>query len=363
MKKRTFKTMIGVLCVFMLIGMTACKKKNDSTDTSSKDTGKITVTFMNGEDELGKVSIDSGKSIEESEYSSFEKMDGYEFAGWYEAPSLLESSLKDLSKDTFSKDTTLYGNFKPNNVTEDKRNWYIAGTSVKGLLKDSNFADADATDDIKSELQLKPTGNANEFSITLDLFKDDQFQIIHDWAWDGQKGFGCITSVDSTQVESGGGIGETSDTANANVIMDGNYTITLTTNPDNEAQDTLTVVRNGDVTTNPSVEENTEYTVNDKTIVKVKGSWVADWSELKDLERTDGSNIYTIKMDLDTDTEFCFMVFDGDSDTGIVLKEENVTDSDSLKLLTATGNNIKILSGGTYTFAVDMDNMTVKITK
>ena len=47
--------------------------------------------------------------------------------------------------------------------------------------------------------------------------------------------------------ESGGGLGGTDNTSNVNVIMDGNYTINLTTNPDDEAHDTLTITRNGDI--------------------------------------------------------------------------------------------------------------------
>ena len=48
-------------------------------------------------------------------------------------------------------------------------------------------------------------------------------------------------------MESGGGLGASADTANVNVLMDGNYTITLTTNPSNKVQDTLIVTRNGDI--------------------------------------------------------------------------------------------------------------------
>mgnify|MGYP002682571117 FL=1 len=47
-------------------------------------------------------------------------------------------------------------------------------------------------------------------------------------------------------MESGGSLGGSANTANVNVLVDGNYTITLTTNPDNPALDTVTVVRNSD---------------------------------------------------------------------------------------------------------------------
>ena len=47
-------------------------------------------------------------------------------------------------------------------------------------------------------------------------------------------------------MENAGGLADSVDKANVQVIEDGNYTITLTTNPDNQAQDTLTIVRNSD---------------------------------------------------------------------------------------------------------------------
>ena len=47
-------------------------------------------------------------------------------------------------------------------------------------------------------------------------------------------------------MENAGGLAGTDDKANVKVLTDGNYTITLTTNPDNQAQDTLSIVRNSD---------------------------------------------------------------------------------------------------------------------
>ena len=63
-----------------------------------------------------------------------------------------------------------------------------------------------------------------------------------------QKGFGLFTDLDETQFASGGSLGGSEQKANVDVLMDGNYTITLTTNPDNSSLDTVVIVRNGDVT-------------------------------------------------------------------------------------------------------------------
>ncbi len=208
----------------------------------------ITITFMNQDETLGTVSAKAGEVLDAASYESYEATDNGEFNGWFETPTYLESSKKDLTTDTFTKDTTLYGDFRADEVAEDTRLWYVAGTSAKGSLALNNWA-ADLSDDEKAQFQLTPTGNTNEFSLTIDLYEGDQFQVIHDWSWDGQKGFGKFTDIDPEQMENAGGLGGTDDTANVQVKQDGNYTITLTTNPDNEAQDTLSVVRNSDPVT------------------------------------------------------------------------------------------------------------------
>lgn len=355
--KKTIKKMLGIILACTTVMMSVCACGN-STD----DKEKITVTFMNGDEKLGEVTATAGEKL--SDYEKYEKVDGFEFLGWFETPTFLETSKKDLKTVTFEKDTTLYGSFKSTNVTEDTRLWYIVGTGGNPDLAASNWA-ADVDDSVKEACQLKATGKeTNEFSITLNLYDGDQFQIIHDWAWDGQKGYGCFTSIDDSQMENGGGLGGTDDTSNINVIKDGNYTITLTTDPDNSLQDTLTIVRNGDATESakePETDDNA-YAVTDATGIVVKGSWVSDWSENKDLERVEGTNKFTITMDLDAGTELYFMVYDNGADTGLGMNATAVTDGDS-KALLEDAYNIKVAEAGTYTFTVDAETMTITITK
>ena len=237
---------VVLMCVLTVISLWGCGKDSNEETKESKD---ITITFVNGDAQMGTITVKANEKISEDVYGKYEEVEDADFLGWYETPGFLKSSAKDLSKDTFSKDTTLYGNFKANNITEDTRVWYIVGTSSTGSLLVSNWAAASVAEADREQFKLNPTGNAtNEFAITINLYEGDQFQIIHDWAWDGQKGHGAFTELDETQMESGGGLSDDTSKSNVNVVMSGNYTITLTTNPDNEAQDTLTVVRNGDVT-------------------------------------------------------------------------------------------------------------------
>lgn len=355
--KKKMKKVLGILLATtaLMLSVTAC-------GSTTEEPENITVTFMNGETQLGQVTGAAGEILEG--YAQYESVEGFEFLGWYETPSFLESSKKDLATATFDADTTLYGSFKSTQVTEDTRIWYVVGTGASPELAASNWA-ADVDDSVKEACQLKATGNAtNEFVITLDLYEGDMFQVIHDWAWDGQKGFGCFTTIDETQMVSGGGLGGTDATANVSVVMDGNYTITLTTDPDNALQDTLTIVRNGDAAAKPEVSAEPEqtYEVTDATGIVVKGSWVSDWSENKDLTRIDGTNQFSITMDLDAGIELYFMVYDNGADTGLGMNATAVTD-DASKALLEEAYNIKVAEAGTYTFTVDAETMTIVVTK
>lgn len=360
MRKNTFLSkMFAVTLTALMVagGLTGCGK----AEAAEQPKEEITITFMNQEETLGTAKAVVGEALDKASYEAYEKIEDCEFNGWFETPSYVAASKKDPSVDTFDTDTTLYGDFRSNIVTEDTRHWYIAGSSSKGTLKLNNWAGS-LSDEEKAGFELMPTGNnTNEFALTIDLFEGDQFQIIHDWSWDGQKGFGKFTEIDETQMENAGGLGGTSDKANVQVLVDGNYTITLTTNPDNQAQDTLTIVRNSDPVVAAEETEEEPFAVTEDTKVLVKGSWVADWSELKELERKDGENVYTITMELDADTELCFSVFEKDEDTGIVLKEENVTSGKDL--LAENGNNIQVPEAASYTFSVNLDDMSVEVTK
>lgn len=230
--------------------LTGCGNGSDTSSSadSLSTTSEITVTFMEGETELGTASVQAGEVLSSDSYSDYENKEGSEFLGWYEAPSFIEASKKDLTTDTFEEDTTLYASFSAKELTEDLRKWYLAGTSQTGPLKDNAWA-GDIGQDLIDSFELVPTGNAiNEFAITIDLYEGDQFQIIADWSWDVQKGYGLFTDLDETMFASGGSLGGSEQKANVDVLMDGNYTITLTTDPDNSSLDTIVIVRNGDVT-------------------------------------------------------------------------------------------------------------------
>jgi hypothetical protein len=354
--QRVEKSIVYVVCLAMMFMLfSAC---------SNAGTKKVTVTFIKGEETLGTVQTDAGTVLNSDSYAAYEEDDNADFLGWFKTPTYLEASRVDLETATFEEDTTLYGCFQSNNVTKDTRKWYIVGTSsCDGVLKDTNWADPNADDQVKQAAQLTATQNAtNEFTITLDLYAGDQFQLVPDWSWDGQLGFGYMKEYDATQVKNGGGLSGSDDTSNITVLQDGNYTITLTTNPDDEALTTFVIVRNGDPKVAPSADEaDNTFEITKDTNVKVKGSWVDDWSELKDLTQNDDGT-WSIEMNLSAGTELYFSIFDGDTDTGFGLKAENVTDEAS-KALLEESENVKVASDGVYTFTVDLAANTITVKK
>ena len=346
MKKRIIAL---VLIALLALEAVACGAKGK----------EITVTFKNGIKKVGELKGTAGKLIEG--YQDFENQENFEFLGWYETPTFLESSKKDLSKDTFEENTVLYGCFKSLAVKEDTRLWYIVGDGKSPVLKTSAWAGGDVDDAGKDLCNLKLTGNAaNEFAITLDLYADDMFQIVYNWQWDGQYGFGKFTDVDASQMESGGGLSGEASKANVKVLMDGNYTITLTTDPDNAALDTVVVVRNGDASYEGIVEE-APFVPGDNTTVVMKGSWVSDWSENIPLDATGEKLVFSITKEFAAGCELYFMVWDNGADTGIGMKYSSVDEAS--KALLTEADNVKIAADGVYTITADVNTYTLKVTK
>lgn len=236
---RKMRKMLGVIITGALIVTSLCV-----SGCGKEESKKVTLQLMNGEVELAKIEVNSGEKVSEDAYKKYEEQEGYEFLGWFETPTFIEASAVDFSKATFEEDKQIFGSFKAAAAEEDTRDWYIVGAGKE--LDETSWAGG-VDDSVKEKFHFKKADDINEFTITLNLYNGDQFQIIHDWDWADQKGFGCFTEIDETQMENGGGLSGSDSTANVNVIMDGNYTITLTTDPNNAKQDTLSIVRNGDV--------------------------------------------------------------------------------------------------------------------
>lgn len=350
MKKKILALILSMACV---ISMTACGNEEVQKE---EPLSEITVTFNDGDTVLGQVTGNAGEAFDASQY---ETKDGFEFLGWYETPSFLETSKKDPLTAAFAADTTLYGSWKSLNVTVDERVFYVVGDGKSPVLKSSAWAGA-VDDSVKEACKLQPTDVVNESVLSIDLFAGDMFQVIYDWQWDGQYGFGKVTDFDSSCLESGGGLSGETNKANISVLKDGNYTITLKTDVDNPKLDSFSIVRNGDPVGGEAEGDDAEYSVNENTQVVVKGSWVSDWSENIPLEATGDGYKFTLTKEFEEGTELYFMIWDNDTDTGLGMKYSSVDEESKALLIEA--DNVKLAKTATYTFTVDAENMTINIT-
>ncbi len=348
--------LLFLCCIFAAFCLAGCG--NGST-TKEPEKKQVTLTFFNGDTELGKIVINAGEKA--TGYEKWETLEGYEFLGWYRTPSLMAASKRDLTTATFNEDARFFGFFKSTQVNADSRKWYIVGEGKSPVLKRSAWAGADVTDADRSGCELKATGNkTNEYSITLDLYAGDKFQIIHDWQWEDQKGYGRMKGLDAELFESGGGLSGDANTSNVGVLKDGNYTIILTTDPDAPVTDAVVIIRNGDAAPAP-VDDTPAYVPGENTRAVMKGSWVADWSENVDLTRKEGTNTFSITKEFAAGIEIYIMLWDGEKDTGIGFNASSVDEAS--KALLEENYNIKFKEAGTYTITVDADKLTVTVTK
>ena len=262
-------------------------------------------------------------------------------------------------------------------VAEDTRVWTIAGSFQDATLSAFSW-DNSATD---AAVTLTATGNqTNEFAITVDLYAGDQFQVLHDNSWDDQRGYGWFTGLDETCFECGDTYGDET-TANINVIKDGNYTITIVTNPKRSAKDVFTITCNGDVVGSAAAASDDTATSDDTTATASDVKWtiVGSFSDaslasyswdntatdaaVAFTQQADGS--YTITVALTEGDEFQIIHDNSWDDQRGYGRISNI---DETKFENAGGlggsdetSNIKVLVTGTYTITVSADETTVTI--
>ena len=227
---------------------------------------------------------------------------------------------------------------------------------------------------------LEKTEGENEFTITLDLYEDDQFQFATDTSWMNQRGFGYIPLADRTMTvdgeevtpfSGGGGIGETAD-KQSNIIVEypGNYTFTLTTYPDEDYYDDN--VNNGQVSISNfdtiTYEYNGPAAELSSTVTEfyIKGQDITQWGDMYNpaTQMTRVGSAYTLTVYLKAGDQVMFTSLNVDRETGestVGTTYINVTnlDEESASLFTAAGNNMTVNTSGEYTFTYDADSKTL----
>ena len=354
-----------VMALVLVLGMAAfaaCKPDEPETPV-------FTVTYYDG------TTVLKTEEVEEGGYAAYwepEAKEGMEFSDWYVDAGL--NRVFDFEGEAITADRNLYAGYVAVG-TDDTRTWAIVGSGQGDILSSSAWGTV-----ITDVHMLEKTEGENEFTITLDLYEDDQFQFATDTSWMNQRGFGYIPLADRTMTvdgeevtpfSGGGGIGETAD-KQSNIIVEypGNYTFTLTTYPDEDYYDDnvnngLVSISNFDTIT---YEYNGPAAELSSTVTEfyIKGQDITQWGDMYNpaTQMTRVGSTYTLTVYLKAGDQVMFTSLNVDRETGestVGTTYINVTnlDEESASLFTAAGNNMTVNTSGEYTFTYDADSKTL----
>ena len=361
MKKLKWIAMALVL-VLGMAAFAACKPDEPETPV-------FTVTYYDGTTVLKTEEVEEGGYATDWEP---EAKEGMEFSDWYVDAGL--NRVFDFEGEAITADKSLYAGYVAVG-TDDTRTWAIVGSGQGDILSSSAWGTV-----ITDVHALEKTEGENEFTITLDLYEDDQFQFATDTSWMNQRGFGYLPLADRTMTvdgeevtpfSGGGGIGETAD-KQSNIIVEypGNYTFTLTTYPDEDYYDDnvnngLVSISNFDTIT---YEYNGPAAELSSTVTEfyIKGQDITQWGDLYNpaTQMTRVGSTYTLTVYLKAGDQVMFTSLNVDRETGestVGTTYINVTnlDEESASLFTAAGNNMTVNTSGEYTFTYDADSKTL----
>lgn len=354
-----------VMALVLVLGMAAfaaCKPDEPETPV-------FTVTYYDGTTVLKTEEVEKGGH---ATYWKPEAKEGMEFSDWYVDAGL--NRVFDFEGEAITADRNLYAGYVAVG-TDDTRTWAIVGSGQGDILSSSAWGTV-----ITDVHMLEKTEGENEFTITLDLYEDDQFQFATDTSWMNQRGFGYIPLADRTMTvdgeevtpfSGGGGIGETAD-KQSNIIVEypGNYTFTLTTYPDEDYYDDnvnngLVSISNFDTIT---YEYNGPAAELSSTVTEfyIKGQDITQWGDMYNpaTQMTRVGSTYTLTVYLKAGDQVMFTSLNVDRETGestVGTTYINVTnlDEESASLFTAAGNNMTVNTSGEYTFTYDADSKTL----
>ena len=354
-----------VMALVLVLGMAAfaaCKPDEPETPV-------FTVTYYDGTTVLKTEEVEKGGH---ATYWEPEAKEGMEFSDWYVDAGL--NRVFDFEGESITADRNLYAGYVAVG-TDDTRTWAIVGSGQGDILSSSAWGTV-----ITDVHALEKTEGENEFTITLDLYEDDQFQFATDTSWMNQRGFGYIPLADRTLTvdgeevtpfSGGGGIGETAD-KQSNIIVEypGNYTFTLTTYPDEDYYDDN--VNNGQVSISNfdtiTYEYNGPAAELSSTVTEfyIKGQDITQWGDMYNpaTQMTRVGSTYTLTVYLKAGDQVMFTSLNVDRETGestVGTTYINVTnlDEESASLFTAAGNNMTVNTSGEYTFTYDADSKTL----
>ncbi|MFT3886773.1 MAG: hypothetical protein QM713_01225 [Arachnia sp.] len=243
----------------------------------------------------------------------------------------------------------------------DTRDFYIVGNGAGPLLKESNWGAV-----VSDAHKLQKSETANEYTITLDLYAADEFQFAIDSKWTDQKGAGYLKETEAdgeAYFEDSEGAGLSSDPKKANikVLKDGNFTLTLTTDPSNPDADSIAWVRNGDAAAAIDYAKLEMY---------IKGNLITEWQHSKDDEfkmKSFKNGAFTYEHEFFAGDEIAFYNFNEEgTGLGNIFVNASAIDAeastDKVDLEGSAKGNIRLKEDGTYFFEYDARSNKLVVT-
>ena len=372
--------LLTVILSLTCIGLVACTPDDEGEGEGTS----YTVTYVDITADNAQLKTEEVAAGETATEWTPEK-EGYVFAGWYATPSM--SHEYDFSK-AITADTTIYGYFTEDTFEEDTRTFYILGSSSdpNSILYGTNYK---LVDEEKQVLTKADKSGVNEYSITLDMYVGDAFQIALNSDFENQRGYGYMDSdaAEGYFENKGNFLENNTLKSDIQVVQAGNYTLTLTTHPwsdqyetDHEyyteenkenynynVTDTLTFVRNGDPVVAPDSAP---------IDIRIKGSYITGWEHITTDEFTmvydEDKDVYTYSHEIVAGDSFMFYNFvtevGEDGEQHITLGGININtgcvdaEKSDIEYLDMTQGNITVKTSGTYSFVYDRNTNKIVVT-
>lgn len=377
------KTKLGIIVLLTIFASSflfaACKKASPTTEPvvtkipeNPVEETTYTVTFydMDTTTELKTEKVKAGELV--SEYTP--EKENYVFMDWYGTPTL--SHAFDFNT-PINADTKIFAGFLEEKA--DTRSFAIVGSGKSPLLVTSSWGTV-----INDEHFLTKEAEKNVYSITLDLYEGDEFQLAMNTSWNNQRGAGYLTTTTQDGVEyiTSSGSNYQADEANKSNIkclVTGNYTLTLTTYPGADVYDTTdsyyTEATRENFNSNPYDTitwvyngETKESMANIKTTYYIKSSISTNWGDVYEEQYrfTEENGIHTLTIQLEEGEEFLFtsMVSTGDSESvgNEYVRFTNIKDEKSLEYVDGSASyNMIAKAAGEYKFTYNPENTELTV--
>lgn len=183
------KNNLRIFSLFMILVLALSVLSGCNTNTPNGgdplDDTKVTVYWCQGQKILKEEPVEIGSLVKDWT----PKVSGKEFLGWYSNPGCTVKF--DFSK-PITAETEIFASFKTTGVVDEEpvyADYYLVGKGV-GDLRVSNWDQQTSA----QKLGMTDIGNA-KYSITIDFYAGDAFQICYNLSWEGQMGIGYVAGA------------------------------------------------------------------------------------------------------------------------------------------------------------------------